>query len=86
MPFAPSPSHQTFFIGGMFTIPKWVVYGMVLPTLLNLLVISKSYLPNLSKSGDTSIFCEDDITNSGVFDSDKKDFPLQQISACSSSM
>jgi len=28
-----APSHH-HFIGGMFTISKWVVYGIVLPTLL----------------------------------------------------
>ena len=33
MPFAPSPSQKSIFIGGMFTIPKWVVYGIVLTTL-----------------------------------------------------
>ena len=30
----PSRSHHHFFIGGMFTIPKWVVCGIVLPLFL----------------------------------------------------
>ena len=33
MPCLPSPRKITIFIGGMITIPKWVVYGIVLPTL-----------------------------------------------------
>ena len=31
----PSPSHPNL-LGGMVTIPKWVVYDTVLPTLLEL--------------------------------------------------
>ena len=31
----PCPSHQHEFIGGMVTIPKWVVYGIVVPTLID---------------------------------------------------
>jgi hypothetical protein len=31
-----NPPVITIFIGGMFTIPKWVVYDIVLPTLLTL--------------------------------------------------
>jgi hypothetical protein len=27
------PGVITIFLGGMFTIPKWVVYDIVLPTL-----------------------------------------------------
>ena len=33
MPFAPSPSHQHFYRWYVETIPKWVVYGIVLTTL-----------------------------------------------------